>query len=72
MQDEFEDIVDDSGRMPFHTACPSGHATIQAFTPEEWRDGLLSDALTFQCLYCDARWKPTAMQREQILGDLVG
>lgn len=72
MADEFDDMVDDSGRMHFHTTCPEGHATIQAFSPGEWRDGLQADRLTFQCLYCNARWKPTALQRDAILSDLAG
>lgn len=72
MQDEFDDSVDDSGRMRFHTVCPEGHATIQAFTPFEWRDGLVSDGVTFECLSCGRRWRPTAFQREAILRDLLG
>lgn len=72
MQDEFDDMVDESGRMRFHTACPEGHATIQAFRPLEWRDGLMAEALTFECLYCHRRWKPTAVQRAQILAELMG
>lgn len=72
MVDEFDSTLDDSGRMHFHTMCPSGHATIQAFTPFEWRDGLLADRLTFECLYCHARWTPTAMQRAMVLGELTG
>jgi hypothetical protein len=35
----------------------------------EWRDGLEDDSLTFQCLYCGATWKPTAMQRTLILAE---
>lgn len=70
MEDEFEGMLDDAGRVHFHTECPQGHATIQAFTPEEWRAGLDADRLTFECLYCGERWRPTAVQRAAILGQV--
>jgi hypothetical protein len=69
MQDDFEGMLDDSGRVHFHTMCPHGHATIQAFTPMELRYGLDDESLTFQCLSCGAEWKPTAMQRGLILAE---
>jgi hypothetical protein len=72
MDDEFEGMLDDSGRVHFHTLCPHGHATIQAFTPAEWHRGLEGDALTFECLFCGERWKPSAMQREMILAEFEG
>ena len=69
MEDDFEAMLDDGGRVHFHTMCPQGHATIQAFTPMEWRYGLDDESLTFQCLYCGVAWKPTAMQRSLILAE---
>ena len=69
MEDEFDPTLDDSGRMYFHTVCPHGHGTIQAFTPAEWRDGLSADSLEFECLYCRASWKPSMVQRAAILGE---
>jgi hypothetical protein len=71
MEDDFEGMLDDSGRVHFHTMCPQGHATIQAFTPAEWRYGLGDDSLTFQCLSCGAEWTPTAMQRARILAEFT-
>jgi hypothetical protein len=65
--DQFEGMLDESGRVRLHTTCPSGHPTIQAFTWTEWRDGLAADTLSFECLFCHARWKPSTMQRAAIL-----
>ena len=68
--DEFEGVVDESGRVRLHTTCPAGHPTIQAFTWSEWQNGLTTDSLQFECLYCGAKWKPTTMQRGAILEEL--
>ena len=68
--DQFDTSLDESGRLRLYTTCPVGHPTIQAFTPMEWREGLASEALVFQCLYCAARWKPPAMQRSAIASEL--
>jgi hypothetical protein len=67
--DQFEGMVDESGRVRLHTTCPHGHPTIQAFTWSEWRDGLSRELLTFECLYCGTRWKPSTMQRQAILDE---
>jgi hypothetical protein len=67
--DVFDDVEDESGRVRLHTACPSGHPTIQAFTPVELQDGLNANTLTFECLYCGAKWAPSASQRALMLGD---
>jgi hypothetical protein len=61
-EDVFEDMLDESGRLRFHTTCPSGHPTIQAFTPRELQDAASSDGLMFQCLYCGERWRPSGLQ----------
>jgi hypothetical protein len=66
--DQFEDTLDESGRVRLHTTCPSGHPTIQAFRPAELQDRLDADRLTFECLYCGAKWRPTASQRELLRG----
>jgi hypothetical protein len=68
--DLFEGAVDESGRVRLHTTCPAGHPTIQAFTWPEWQGGLANDSLTFECLFCGAKWKPTLMQRSAILGEM--
>jgi hypothetical protein len=68
--DQFEVGLDESGRYRLYTACPSGHPTIQAFTPGEWRDGLITGTLRFECLYCGARWEPTATVRGMIQSEL--
>jgi hypothetical protein len=67
--DVFDDTEDDSGRLRLHTTCPSGHPTIQAFRPHELQDGLDGDTLRFECLYCGARWAPSASQRARLLGN---
>jgi hypothetical protein len=67
--DQFEDTLDESGRVRLHTTCPVGHPTIQAFTPVELQDRLDTDTLTFECLYCGATWAPSASQRALMLGD---
>ena len=69
-EDQFESALDDSGRLRLYTSCPAGHQTIQVFTPAEWRDGLSAQALVFECLYCGARWAPTAIQRGAILAEI--
>ena len=68
--DQFEGVLDESGRLRLYTICPAGHPTIQAFTPTEWRDGLALASLRFECLYCGARWTPTAIQCGAILAEL--
>ena len=67
--DQFEDTLDESGRVRLHTTCPSGHPTIQAFRPEELESGLHADTLRFECLYCGVRWAPSVSQRALMLGD---
>jgi hypothetical protein len=69
--DQFEDTLDESGRVRLHTTCPAGHPTIQAFRPDELQKGLNADTLMFECLYCGAKWAPTASQRALMLGDVV-
>lgn len=70
MEDEFDGTLDESGRTHFHTVCPQGHATIQAFTPAEWRDGLFTDRIVFECLYCGTTWPPTTWQRAAIIDEV--
>ena len=70
--DQFEDMLDDSGRWRLYTTCPAGHSTIQAFTPAEWQEGLRSESLRFECLYCGARWAPSALQRGVIAKEIAG
>ncbi len=68
--DQFEDTLDDSGRLRLYTTCPMGHPTIQAFTPGEWRARLPTESFVFECLYCGAKWTPSPMQRGAILSAL--
>jgi len=69
IDDQFEDTLDESGRVRLHTTCPAGHPTIQAFRPDELRDGLDADTLRFECLYCGAKWAPSMAQRALMLQD---
>ena len=68
--DQFDSAVDESGRLRLYTTCPAGHPSIQVFTPTEWRDGLVAQSLFFECLFCGAKWMPTAIQRGAILGEI--
>jgi hypothetical protein len=68
--DQFEDALDESGRLRLYTACPAGHPTIQAFTPGEWREGLAMATIRFECFYCGARWTPSTIQCGAILAEL--
>ena len=70
VDDEFDNALDDSGRVRFHTTCPAGHPTIQPFTPRELQDGMRAESLTFECLYCGATWAPSAAQRALMLRDI--
>ena len=67
--DVFDDAEDESGRVRFHTTCPAGHPTIQAFRPAELLAALDADTPAFECLYCGAKWAPTASQRALMRGD---
>ena len=69
IDDHFEDTLDESGRVRLHTTCPAGHPTIQAFRPDELQHAVDADTLRFECLYCGARWAPSASQRGLMLQD---
>lgn len=68
--DLFDDTVDESGRMRFHTVCPAGHPTIQALSLRELQDGLANESLAFECLYCGVRWSASTWQRTLIQSEL--
>ena len=54
--------------MPtFISKCPNGHDVNQTFSVEQLRNELKTDSLRFHCIFCDTWWKPSSVEKANIL-----